>query len=643
MSFAREGKGVRSSSLRAGITGALIALAGTNAFAVPAEPGPAPSVSTAPGDSAEPAATAAPLVEIAAPESPAEGPRVAPWPPAALSELPDRDPVRAAVDRAWRLPAASLADRVVRTQRAGLAVGLRELDGPARALLLAPEHGDALTRAEFAIELAPSLPATHAALALARREAGDLPGAARALGAALDAISDHLEARAWAQRTLSEAVIHAACAWAAVFALLGALASLPNLTYGLGATRIKLSAPAAVAVLTSAVMLLALIEGPAGAVLGLAGVAMASGDTMKRAGVLISLAAALLALHVGFESAAAGRLLLVADPVATAAHRIEAGLPTPADIGVVLRAAPSDLDAARAVALHAKRSGDREASAQYFARVLAERPDASAFNNAANVAYAAGDLPSAIALYEKSTRQSASAIAYFNLSQAYGRAIRLDEQDHALAKAQSLDALTVERLTGRVAEQAYVTDSSFTAQAVARRVAATDGPARLARALRARWAPGWLGANLMTALVLAAIVLAAATAAGSALVRAAGPRDFYADLARTLRAGVGDSSQRVAQLTKLRRQRARTDRILTLLALGVPGAAGFRFGRPLLALIASLAFACGLATVAATSLAPPDPLAVGALAGLIARLAGIACAAAYVLSTALAFALRVEE
>jgi hypothetical protein len=161
--------------------------------------------------------------------------------------------------------------------------------------------------------------------------------------------------------------------------------------------------------------------------------------------------------------------------------------------------------------------------------------------------------------------------------------------------------------------------------------------------MRAVWAPGWLGSSLATALALALAVLAIASAAGGALERAAGPRDFYADLARTLRAGVGDSAQRVAQLTKLRKQRARTDRVLTLIALVVPGAAGFRFGRPLFALLASLGFACAVALAAAASLAPPDPLAVGALPELVGRLAAIGCALVYGVATVLAFALRVEE
>jgi len=44
----------------------------------------------------------------------------------------------------------------------------------------------------------------------------------------------------------------------------------------------------------------------------------------------------------------------------------------------------------------------------------------------------------AVALYERATRVTASAEILFNLSQAYGQAIRLQEQDATLARAQAL-------------------------------------------------------------------------------------------------------------------------------------------------------------------------------------------------------------
>jgi len=543
------------------------------------------------------------------------------------------------------LPSQSLAERVARTQRIGLALGLREIDGPARALLLADELADASARAEFAVDLAPSLPAAHAALAEARFASGDVRGAAGALHSALATIGRHLEARAWAVATGYDRLALAAALWATVFLALGAAASLPTLIRGLASTRLELRGPAALAALGACVMVLALVEGPAGAVLGLGALALAAGGWTKRAASLLTLAGALLALHPGLERAATGRVALVGDPIGVAAHHVEAGLPTPADVGILLRAAGSDPVAARAIAVHTKRAGDRQAAAQYFARVLTERPDAEVFNNAANVAFALGENARAIALYEKAVEREPSPVALFNLSQAYGRAVRLDDQDRALARAQRIDAGTVERLASRTGsgEDVYVTDAGFSAASVFMRVEESGLPRRWAAARRASAAPGWLGASLPIAALVSAIVAIGGVAAGGALSRLAGPRDFYADLARTLRSGVGDSAQRVAQLTRLRKQRAHTERLLTLLALTVPGAAGFRYGRPLLAWAASLAFAGGVAIVAGGAGAPPDPLAVGALPTLVGHAACIALAALYALFTALAFALRAEE
>ncbi|MFI5320450.1 MAG: tetratricopeptide repeat protein [Myxococcota bacterium] len=571
-------------------------------------------------------------------------PALALWPPAPLAEMPDRDPVRSAIDRAWRLPANSLEERVARTQRAGLSLGLRDLDGPARALLLSEEHGGAFERAAQAVRLAPNLPAAQASLAQAQLERGSIPEGLRTLGTALDVVPKHLEARAWMAATVSQAATLAALGWAALFLFLGAASSLPTLMYGLGATRLKLSGPASLAMIGALPMGLALHEGPAGAALGLAAIAAASGSAAKRIASVAVASVGLIALYSGADRVALGRMLLVADPLAVAVHRIEAGLPTSDDVGVALRAAGADEAAAQAVAVRAKRVGEREVAAQGFARILDRRPTADVFNNAANIEYARGDLARAIELYEKATKLEPSAIAYLNLSQAYGQAIRLDDQDRALLSAQALDSAAVELWSGHaLGNEAFVTDVSLPAASVAARAAKMDAPAQLAAALRARLAPGWIGGGWRTAALLMAIVLIAAAAAARALERAAGPRDFYADLARTLRSGVGDSAQRVAQLNRLRTQRARADRLLTVVALIVPGAAGFRFGRPVAALIAAAAFAIGVAAACAWLFAPPDPMAVGPLPGMLSRAVVLACALTYVFSTAAAFVLRLEE
>ena len=99
----------------------------------------------------------------------------------------------------------------------------------------------------------------------------------------------------------------------------------------------------------------------------------------------------------------------------------------------------------------------------------------------------------------------------------------------------------------------------------------------------------------------------------------------------------------MAQLTRLRTQHARSERLLTLVALVVPGSAGFRFGRPIAALLASAAFASGVAVLHALRSAPPDPLAVGVLPTILGQLALGACALSYGIATAAAFVLRVED
>ena len=580
-----------------------------------------------------------------APIAVAPAPAPAAWPPAPAAELPDRDPVRSAIDRAWRLPSKSLAERVDRTQRAGLAMGLRDLDGPARALLAADELGTAAVRAQYAARLAPNLPAAHAALAAAEFDAGDLRGGVQALSDAFAAIPNHLEARAFATAAWQRALGIAALAWAALFLGLGAANSAPSLIHALGATRLKLGGPAALAALGAVVVVFALIEGPAGALLGLGALAVANGTAAKRVGALVVASVAIVALHPGLDRLASGQLVLASDPVAVAAQRIEAGIPTPAEIGIALAAAETDPLAARAIALHTKRAGDLLASADYFARVIEARPDAEVMNNAANVAFALGDNQRAIALYEKSTALSPTPVAFFNLSEAYGRSVRLDDQDRALTRAQNLDELAVERITGQVAggTSTVLGDAPLTAAAVFARAEASGAHLRLAAGLRARIAPGLLGASFLTAWFTLGFAFAAAIAIGSALRRGAGPRDFYADLARTLQAAVGDSTQRIAQLTRLRRQRARTERLLNVIALIVPGAAGFRFGRPLFALFATSAFAGGVAVAGASTPSLVDPLALGALPLLASQFAGVALAALYLLSTALAFVLRAEE
>lgn len=601
-----------------------------------------------PASEASAKAAAAPSTDAAAPAEPAVAaplPAAAPWPPEFPEQLSPRDPVRGSIDRSWRLGSQGRKEKVARTQRAGLDLGLRDLEGPALSLMMVGSEEDAVERAKAAVELAPGLPAAHAALAAAQLGAGDSRAALSATIGAFAALPRHLEARAWAEAASFAAAAQAAFVWAFVFCVLGSIASLPQLLHGLGATRLGWSGPVSLAALTTPVLAIGWLAGPAGALIGLAGTAAAHGGLAKRGAVALTAALAICTLHLASEREALGRLALSADPVAVAAHRVEAGLGTPADLGLALREAPRDPLALRAVALHAKRSGDLFAARDYFARALREGDAGAVRNNAANVAFKQGDMAGAIAQYEKAVKLAPAPVAYFNLAQAYGRAVRLDDQDRALTFAQAIDAQVIARLTdlATTSDRPFVVDIPISVETVLARASATGQPAQLARALRARLARGSVADSLTGALALLGVALALGIAGGSALERAAGPRDFYADLARTLRSGVGDSAQRVAQLTRLKRQRARSDALLTAFALVVPGAAGFRFGRPALAWIATFAFALGVAAFGADAAAPADPLAVGALPGLVVNALLAVAVALYAAATLAAFVLKAED
>ena len=156
------------------------------------------------------------------------------WPPALPDQLPPRDPARGSVDRAWRLGTQAPEAKVSRTQRVGLDLGLRSLEGPAWGLLNAAEEEGELERAEAAVELAPALPAAHGALAAAQLAAGDSRAALSAVIAGLGAIPGHLEARAWTDAAAFGAAARASFLWALAFCLIGAIASLPHLRMASG-------------------------------------------------------------------------------------------------------------------------------------------------------------------------------------------------------------------------------------------------------------------------------------------------------------------------------------------------------------------------------------------------------------------------
>jgi tetratricopeptide (TPR) repeat protein len=540
------------------------------------------------------------------------------------------DPVRVSLWRAWALP-LPLRERVERIQRAGLSAGIDSLDAPARALLLEPAFGSPLERAELAVELAPGLPAAHAALAKARFDAWQLGGALAAFEEAIEAARHHLEARLWLEANAHAALFAASFAGALGFLALAALAAFPRFARDLSRLR-ELPAPSAAALAVAIVLVpAALGEGLAGLGLGLITFALVNGSAWRRLWSLCAAVLLLAALFPLLERRAESHAALALDPLTRAVWATEQGTPSAVDLARVVRAAESDPFAARALALRLARQGELEEAASRFAALRREDGSAELLANSAAVSLLRGDTEGAIATYEQAVQGSSSALLRFNLAQAYGRAIRFDAQDLALAEAQSLDPDVLVNLNRRYNGQdgVLVAYLPVTAGSVLERLHDPDATRFLTTALRARLAPGVLGESRGDAVVALWLAAAAGLLLGAVLRRLAGPEeDLYADIARLLQAQGGDSVARMAQLEELRVRQRRVERAADLAAWLVPGAAGMVAGRPLLALLSATVFAGGAAVFLHRHGIVPDPLALGALpmALTAALLSGLALA-----------------
>ena len=139
------------------------------------------------------------------------------------------------IERAWFAPAFTLEERVLRTRRTSLELGVRSLDGAARAVLLRTELGDSLKRSEAALTLAPDLPAAHVERARALCLYGDSPlGALRAIARALSAVSRHPEASLWLGGSVLFVLAVALVAGGLLYIAMAAALALPRAVHDVG-------------------------------------------------------------------------------------------------------------------------------------------------------------------------------------------------------------------------------------------------------------------------------------------------------------------------------------------------------------------------------------------------------------------------
>jgi tetratricopeptide (TPR) repeat protein len=301
---------------------------------------------------------------------------------------------------------------------------------------------------------------------------------------------------------------------------------------------------------------------------------------------------------------------LASDGFARSVWTVEHGLPLPAELAR-LSGKPDQRIVRSALAVRARREGRREEAVAAYA-ALGPGPEARNLNNAASLALAAGRNDDAITLLEAAARQTDIALVRVNLAQAYGAAVRLEQQELALAEAQSLDERGVRDLSRALngAPIATTLDLPIGFSELAPALVDPAEASAITGGLRERVAPGWLGSGAGMAAAGWILSLGLGLLVGHRFGDSSGSTDYYAGMARLLKEGGVDAAERADRLVALREQQDRIDRVQRILAWLLPGAGGWLGGFPLLGLMACLALAgaCALLVVAPL----PDPHAIGA-------------------------------
>jgi tetratricopeptide (TPR) repeat protein len=576
-------------------------------------------------------------------------------------EAPDLVPSGNLLERAWQGSPDSLERRVEVTRRAALEVGAWNLDPAALALIDGVREGAEVDRARAAVQLAPDLPAAHLALARARWLEGEDPmSAVRAVVSGLQAIPRHAEASLWFAGTALYDLAIGLVAGGLMLILLAALVAAPRAAHDVahmwpgGA-----SAPAFARFAGFAALLLtplALGEGVLGLALALLVVGMLYGTGGRR----FALSLAALGLYAGLYPVPwlAGISLdaFPGDPVLRAAHSATHGVASSVDLARLENAASHDDLAVRALAVHARQTGNLARADALYQRLLANDPeDLVTINNAANVRVDLGHVDRALELYQRALQQEPSAVVLFNLSQTYGRSFQVDELNRTLADAQRVDGELVANFTllQRTKNEGFVVDLPFPVLRVWKRaLERRQAGEALAAEFRAPLAPGALGASRETlgavlGLVLGFGWLLGARFAPSGTCDRCGQRmcprcDGTDEAGRTCNSCTRlfyqpektERTLRADRIDTLREREHRIGRLSIAFSMMIPGAAGWLAARPLRGYVGTLAFALAFACLAGWRGRVPDPGVAGA-AGPVAFLsAALVCTLVYLATVA---------
>lgn len=597
--------------------------------------------------------------------APATTPSTEPAPRAMPTTPPaGAPPAENQLDQAWFAPAQSLDQRVGRTRRTAIEMGIWNFDSAARALLNSGSRGEEIGQAAAAAGLAPHLPSAQMRYSQALWLHGESPvDALRVATTGLAGIPRHLEASLWFAGTgLMIAAVGLLMGGLICIGAAGLLAA-PHAAHDLGdAISGQMPAFARVAFLGSLLLVLPLLgEGLLGLALALLAIGVSYGRRGQRVVLALATAAAVAGAFPVARLAGSTLLAYAADPVLDAALSSTQGPAQAIDLARLGVAGAQDPLSARALAVQAKGGGRLgEADARYQELLARSPSDPSVANNAANVRLLLGHMESALALYDRSLDLAESPLVLFNLAQAYGRAFQVDSLARTLERAQTLDGAAVAELTRLqgATPEGFVVDLPIPDTLVWQRVMASDAGEAIAAELRRPLAPGHLGRDATGISIVLAAVIVVASAFGARIspsrlcARCAGrlcprchPESRGSDMCESCtrlfyQPETTDRTLRLELITALRARERRRERIAMIASIGVPGAAGFLSRRPLLSLLGALFFSFAACSVVWREGVVPDPLVAGAAAPIVFLGAAALAALGYAVVVGAALAAR---
>lgn len=577
--------------------------------------------------------------------------------------LPDlgADGYRSAVEAAWFAGGSDPTRRAQTARFRALQLGARNYEAAARALLAAGGNGGVrLERALLAERLAPNLPVVHMELARVLLDEGEYVEAISEGIAGMRAIPRNLEASLWLAASLLAMFAAVLTLGSIVFIVWVGAGVFRHAAHDFGDLFSRQMPDFARGALLASLLLVPVLFGEAlmGVVLGL----FLLGFLYRRASYrrALFLAAVLLVVGVHPMTRFAGMALtaLDSDPVASAAHAVMREMTSPADIEELVRASGEDPLAKAALALHERRSGDREAARERYEQLLAETPqDPVVLANLSNIYFERGEYERAIELGEEAANYVRSATLLFDLSQVYARSFRMDEFEGAMAQAQLVDAAEAADLS-RAAQPGFVADLAFPLAPIRNRMLRSAQGGHFVDPVSRALAPGRLGEswmNLAGGFFAAALVglLLGGRWEHSSCCQRCGKRvcnrcdgsvwnSQICDGCHHLfhRPETTDPAMRMARLSGLRRREARLARLGTAVSLLLPGAGGLLAKRPDLGFLGLFFFGWAAFLFVWRDGIVPDPLAVGSAGPLVFAIAAGAAVLGYAGVVSLGLAIR---